>query len=170
MIPNSSLIVSSTEPTGKNRKKVWMKKGRNLLDLSDIPTETLKGVTITRNEDGSITFNGTTTEDLLLRIPVYLTLFKGTYTHSITNKSEKIYFSLDNIDNTMIIPSTNSKTFILSKQTEYKEYFIWAARGITFNNYTFYPMICQGTDSTYEKYVEPKIYIKNSNDVYEKFM
>ena len=24
MIPNSSLIVSTTEPTGKNRKKVWM--------------------------------------------------------------------------------------------------------------------------------------------------
>ena len=36
MIPNSSLIVSSTEPTGKNRKKVWMQKGKNLFDKDNV--------------------------------------------------------------------------------------------------------------------------------------
>ena len=34
MIPNHSVIVSVTEPKGKNRKKVWFRKGDNLLDLS----------------------------------------------------------------------------------------------------------------------------------------
>ena len=32
MKPSDDLIVSSTEPTGNNRKKVWMQKGRNLFD------------------------------------------------------------------------------------------------------------------------------------------
>ena len=32
MRPSDSLIVSSVEPTGTNRKKVWMQKGKNLFD------------------------------------------------------------------------------------------------------------------------------------------
>ena len=32
MIPKDYLIVSSTEPTGEDRKKVWMQKGRNLFN------------------------------------------------------------------------------------------------------------------------------------------
>lgn len=173
MIPNSSLIVSSTEPTGNNRRKVWMQKGKNLLDLSNISSETLNGVTITRNEDGSITLNGTATRGFSIKQPVNLSLESGTYTHSITNKVIDIFFSLDNKDETMIgkVDALETyKTFTLNEKTTYSEYLIWINSGATFSNYTFYPIICQGAYTTYEKYIEPKIYVKNDNDVYEEFI
>lgn len=167
------VIVSPTEPTGNNRRKVWMQKGKNLLDLSNISSETLNGVTITRNEDGSITLNGTATTGFSIKQPVNLSLESGTYTHSITNKVTDIFFSLDNKDGTMIgsVEALETyKTFTLNEKTTYSEYLIWINSGATFSNYTFYPIICQGTDTAYEKYIEPKIYVKNDNDVYEEFI
>jgi len=49
------ISISPTKPT--KEEKVWIKRGKNLLNLSEMITGTINGITVTKNDDGSITLN-----------------------------------------------------------------------------------------------------------------
>lgn len=132
------------------------------------------GITITKNENGSITLNGTATEGFtVFSFPINLALKAGTYTHSITNMVNGIFLSFDNTNTTMISSNktgTNPfKTFTLTEDTVFKKYHMWVDRGTTLNNLTIFPMLCGGTGTAYKSYIKPQLYVRNSNGVYEEF-
>lgn len=169
MIPNKDRVkVSPTQPT--TGEKVWLQKGKNLLNLN--VNQTKNDVTIISNSDGSITLNGTATADTRIDIPINLNLRAGTYTHSRNNITlDNTYLSLDNINDTMLNKNSTERTFTINQNTDYNYYVIWFGSGVAFDNVTLYLQLEQGMVATgHEQYIEPKIYVKNDNDVYEEFI
>jgi hypothetical protein len=130
-------------------------KCRNLLP-NTISTQTTNGVTITKNNDGSITLNGTATAGITLNGYFTLTLKAGTYTHSINNTAPVgLYLSLNNINATMIgqTGAEQKVTFTITEDTTYQRYVIFISSGMTFNNFKIYPQLEAGsTPTTYTPY------------------
>lgn len=132
-------------------------RGKNLLNI-DFENINQSGITVTNNNDGSITINGTSSNNILAILKKDVVLQPGTYTHSIDKIQNSIYFSLNNVKVTLIDGYTgiNNKTFTISEKTEYPVYQIYINKGITFNNFTFKPQIEKGTQATtIEPYIEP---------------
>lgn len=141
-------------------------RGKNLLNI-DFENINRSGITVTNNNDGSITINGTSSNNILAILKKDVVLQSGTYTHSIDKVQNGIYFSLNNVKVTLIDGYTgiNNKTFTISEKTEYPVYQIYINKGITFNNFTFKPQIEKGTQATtIEPYIEPNKVTFNLND------
>jgi hypothetical protein len=134
------------------------REGYNLLDLSNFSSSTKNGVTITKNANGSITFNGNCTTGFGVYTSINLTLPAGNYINSIkTPIVALIYFSLDSTSITMINGSTATgstyKSFTLTEEKTYSNYSIWIDKGAVLSNFTIYPMVCEGaTEKDYEPY------------------
>lgn len=129
-------------------------RGKNLLP-SKVNNYTSNGITIVRNEDGSFTLNGTTVVGMTINIATGITLPVGTYTNSVDHIRNHMYFSFDNIGDTMLNGAqlNRTKTFTVSKSTTYKAYFVFIDANTTFNNETFKVMVEQGSQATdYEPY------------------
>ena len=139
---------------------------KNLLPIT-IENQTKSGVELTKNDDGSITLNGTATKGIRFDLSSNIKLKEGTYTNSSNSIKSKMYVSLDNLSDTML-NGTNlnkTKTFTISKETTYNNYFIYLESGVTFNKETFKFMIEQGSQATsYEPYIEPNEVTFNLND------
>lgn len=120
---------------------------KNFLNLENMTTQTKNGVTLTKNNDGSYTLNGTSTAPTEIKIPINLLLKKGTYTHSTHNEYKGgLFISFNNLNYTMIGENfMASKTFTIEENTKYTTYYIWIASGVTFNNYVVYPMLEYGS-------------------------
>lgn len=139
--------------------------GKNLLPYENTST-TMSGVTITHNANGSITLNGTSTENIAYR------LWSGNKTGILEeNKSYVLSSQVDMPNKTFIRlqDSSSSSIFVdLSSQATVKNKisvksssfptlsvscFLFIYVGYTFNNYTIYPMLEEGTTATdYEPY------------------
>ena len=139
--------------------------GKNLLPYENTST-TMSGVTITHNANGSITLNGTSTENIKYR------LWSGDKTGILEeNKSYVLSSQVDMPNKTLIRlqDSSSSSIFVdLSSQATVKNKisvksssfptlsvscFLFIYVGYTFNNYTIYPMLEEGTTATdYEPY------------------
>lgn len=129
---------------------------KNLLP-NNIQNQTINGVVITKNNDGSITFNGTSTAAIRVAFRINLSLSSGKYTHSIKNAVPTgSYLSLDNIDYTMIRGTTdgNKITFTLTKETTFSQYIIYFDPNITFNNVTIFPQVEKGNETDYVEHKE----------------
>lgn len=130
---------------------------KNVLDIQKNSTVTKAGMTVTTNEDGVLTLNGTTTS------AIYVGLNKNNFTIQARNTFERsmfrkgIYnFSVDNLSNTQILNASayirrsyysgeiiylesvfsakhRDKNFILEEDKEAIVY-LWIASGITLNN------------------------------------
>ena len=132
-------------------------RGKNWLP-NTVTNSTVNGITITVNNDKSITLNGTTTVGTTIHISRGITLPTGAYTNSVDHIRSDIYFSFDNLEHTMLNgnDSNRTKTFTVNKETTYKSYFMYIEDNTTFNNETFKVMVEQGTKATsYEPYIEP---------------
>lgn len=187
-IKDKLLVVSPTEPTGDDREKIWIQKGKNRLNTKKAITQTIKGVTITKNTDGTITFNGTPTEAfgavLIAGLNENLSgentfsykVLSGTMTggslrlsindktsSSAVNTTARLFSTVWASGETSgeISSTVNKEMFYL---TEYVNY------GCTFDNCTVSFQVEQGQSTEHEEYIEPKIYVKNDNDVYEEFI
>lgn len=157
-IKDNLVVVSATEPTGDNREKVWIQKGKNLFN----PKTDIEGVNKYRSYmDGILT---DANDFYSFRIKVEP---NTTYTAS----SDLVYSSWHNLcffDEKMNVISGNiftgeNKTFTTPTNCNYITIAVH-------NTYTWFQLE-QGTIATaYEEYVEPKIYVKNGNDVYEEFI
>ena len=168
------VIVSATEPTGVNRKKVWFKKGKNLSNINSFNSvNTLQNtfiikskvvansyiiisLTKSRISDTTITNNiiyGISKIKLYNKSDVLLNTIVGktfsNFTSGSINVEEKITIPAD-CDYIVVDCSNNNGD----------------------NNYNTSVtdiMIEQNTvKTTYEAYIEPEIYILNNNNVYEK--
>lgn len=128
--------------------------GKNLLPIT-LTSQTLNGVQITRNNDGSITLNGTTNANTnFIWFNGSITLNAGTYYIGLKTISNDMNLYLVNGGNTIIHQPINVEydTLTLSSSKTYTSLRSYAVSGKTFNNVTFYPMITKTLPFTYEPY------------------
>ena len=126
----------------------------NLLDLSQFTTQEQDGITFIKNSDGSITINGTATNNITLRTPITpitlqggttYTLSKGTtylganYSMSLRKQDQTF------IDNTSMDSSASSVSFTPSSGVQAYYFQIYIVNGKTFNNHKVYPMVEKGS-------------------------
>lgn len=153
MKPNDDLIVGSTEPTGLNRKKVWMQKGKNLYDKN----KSTDAIALNVDTGETLTFDGRTTSD-------YIEVQPNTqYTISVNGKVSTVNTCMydSNKDYIRGMVTTTIKT---TSDTKYIRFY----HATTSKEGT--QLEQNSTATEYEEYIEPKIYIKNDNNVYEKFI
>ena len=156
------VIVSATEPTGVNRKKVWFKKGKNLFNKSNVISNV------------NLVANGSIESDTSSSI------------HYIKVTGGQIYIISSNSDRQWVFNTSAEK---LSSSTQGAQRTVTSGTSVQINvpsghkyiNIRHYPSIGEDninqdiqaeqnpTATAYEAYVEPEIYILNNNNVYEKF-
>ena len=132
--------------------------GKNLIQ-NTLPTATICGITYTRNEDGSITLNGTATDnsyysfDFNNRIPAHntemvLSLKGGAGLTSISLG----YFREDgSVHNSIVYAEDNAVNFKYPSDAARTRTFLTVTTGKTCNNLTVYPMVrLADTDDTFE--------------------
>lgn len=133
--------------------------GKNLLKNSESSTE-ISGVTITKNADESITLNGTSSANITYRIVPrssnYFISLDSSKNYTLSSKiamPSKSLLRLEDSANSGTVRdvSTGNKsiTFSGSYFTSGKvDCFLFLYSGYTFNNYTIYPMLEEGTSMT----------------------
>lgn len=150
---------------------------KNLTPMN-IDSMTKGGITITNNNNHSLTLNGTAISPFELVLATNFKLYAGTYTHSINKISKGMYVSLDNIGNTMLNgqQGKTKTTFKLSEGKTYNKYFIWIDKDTVFNNDTFYIQLEQNPTATpFEEHLQSQIttnlpegeFIGKLNDTYK---
>ena len=159
----SEIVVSATEPTGDNREKVWIQKGKNLLDIKEhfvgaYLNETTGDFTSqTSSEISSNTNVGHVTN----KIPCL-----GNTTYIISgehNRNRWIEYYADGSHST----PKYATSFTTTAKAKYIQCYFYAGAS---NISSLKIQIEQGSTATaYEPYVEPRVYIKNDNDIYEEF-
>lgn len=155
------VVISPTEPT--TGEEVWIQKGKNLFDIKG--HYNLLGESTTYNVSGStLTVSGLWYAGRLVNV------------EPNTDYTIKANISVGNIgiygkDNKWIAGVINQTTFNTGSYEQIIIYFYTGGGGSTSKTATFTNIqIEQGTTATtYESYVDKKIYIKNDNDVYEEF-
>lgn len=168
-INDVSVVVSPTEPTGNNRKKVWMQKGKNLFDSNLLQQGALNGETglITTSSDA---FNKR------ICVPNHIPLKKGIYTLSYSGLTQCVVYRFNSTKTLYTSDQyqswyTGNKTFELTEDG----YITLAFKNtdgtsITVNDISNVQLEQGQIATSYEEYVEEKIYVKNDNGVYEEFM
>lgn len=170
MIPNHSVIVSPTEPTGNNRKKVWMQKGKNLvkrLILGEIRNFLVGDIPSIVNSTTRVIMEGLFTY-VEGGTSITASIASGyQYAIYICDENKQIIYAPTSYSNTTMtinLPDNAKYIFVRIKNDEGTDIAESELDNIKF-------MITYGTDETdYEKYIEPKIYIKNDNGIYEEFI
>ena len=153
-----SRVKEMKAPQGNSTQETT--EGYNIIDTSNYTTETKNGVTVTRNNDGSLKLSGTAsiatafayyfdeiivTGNYLEEIIVDGTI-TGNLTHNFRTATTKVTTDLILESNT-----TKTKQFTLENQT-INNGFLYFPSNCTVNC-TIYPMLIQGTTSKpYEKY------------------
>ena len=168
-----SVIVSSTEPVGNNRKKVWFKWSNNLLNYNDLTNLAINfGVKV----DGENVYSTATSDSREWNYNNsnwFVTLPAGTYNFSLSYSKQStgsgaglgIYLK----DKRIVFKQTQNisnynYTFTLDEESKV---------GIMMKIYDGILKIQleQGSKATtFQPYVEPQIFIKNSNEIYEEFI
>lgn len=168
-----SIVVSATEPTGNNRRKVWFRKGNNYLDISRLTTRTTYGITFTPTATG-IKITGTAEDTYAYGGSVGIDLKKGkTYTLYGSNAGNTLKLELKKGTTiiTSIKTSNNKITFTPNDDINLVTFVLEGiVKGTAYNYEISNLQIEQGSSATtYNAYVEPNIYIKNSNELYDNF-
>ena len=155
-----SIYVADSARYSKNKLSLFgnmaqeTREGYNLLDISNIQTQEKYGVTITNNGDGTLTFNGTSTNNFGINTKIEpKTLLAGNYTKSIprdTNIKTGLTISLGTVSGgaipkTILQPSTGTATFELEEDSTYNQLRMYIESGTIFNNYVLKWMIVKGT-------------------------
>lgn len=123
---------------------------KNMLDLSTFPSQTLNGITFTNNQNGTITINGTATQDF----GVTFVLFKikaGNYYLSINESSTlpSVFYLYDHDSNV----GFGNGAITLSQDYNKMGFDTWITNGTSFNNITISPQLETGsTATTYSAY------------------
>lgn len=165
------VIVSATEPTGVNRKKVWFKKGKNLFDKNSALILHIYGEPSTNKFTGGYEKTNS----------IYIEIEPNT-TYTISKQSGKTFrvatsakIPADGVSILNTIANHTGAAITITADSNAKYLFVnyynedngdTAGESVIRNSI----QIEQGITATdYEQYIEPEIYILNSNDTYEKF-
>lgn len=150
-----SVIVSPTEPVGNDRRKVWFRKGKNKFNPND-------------KTNGYLNIDGNFTSATDWTCSGFIEINSNKYILSANTTARRViwceYDGSMNIIGTRHEVAYGNPIAIVSVNTKYIR--------VCFNDGTATDIqLEQGTTATtYEPYVEDKIYIKNNNDVYEEFI
>lgn len=142
------------EPPITGRELTLAVSGKNLINNIQA-TGTVVGVTVTKNDDGTVTINGTTTGDLWLLFDDKCRVVKDkTYTFSMGfDASVGIIFGVRSGDNAQSYLSTGVSGSFVAPETGICRIKGYAKSGITFDNLTIYPQLELGDTATeYEPY------------------
>lgn len=133
--------------------------GKNLLP-NNITSQTINGLTITKNDDNSVTINGTTTAYTALSFIENFILPKGDYTLSYHYNGQfpeqgSIWTIATDLEDNQIFgfPIDYNSTKTLNENTTFSKIGIAIQTDKEINNLTLYPMIERGIEATeYEPY------------------
>lgn len=137
--------------------------GKNLLRFI-INDQTINGLTITNNKDGSLTLNGTTTDVVSFKVsPSMYNLKAGNYyfslnaTGSVSDTFTKIIYGNNGGQATSIgnYTSITANGVSVISNVDYEQYYFWLyiKSGVTFENYVIRPQLEVGN-----KYTKWEIY------------
>ena len=120
-------------------------RSKNMLNLENWRTQTINGITFTNNGNGSITINGTATQDF----GVNFVLFKikaGNYYLSINESSTlpNVFYLYDHDGNV----GFGNGTITLSQDYNKMGFDTWITNGTSFNNITISPQLETGSTGT----------------------
>lgn len=118
---------------------------RNLLNLYNFQSQTINGVTFTKNKDNSITINGTATSGFGVNF-VKLKIKAGTYHLALNETVSNDFYIYDYDTNTGII--SNNSTATLTQDYNNVGFDTWINSETTFNNVTIYPQLEEGSTVT----------------------
>ncbi len=153
------VIVSATEPTGVNRKKVWFKKGKNLFDKTNYIIDSAGKIGFVLDLEKGETYT------ISSNLPLYVAKFANLSPTAGNNVGPQhwgefvqwTFTAGDNIanalNNTLFLGITVNT--LTSNISDFDNYNIQIEKGLT--------------ATIYEDYAKPDIYVLNSNNVYEKF-
>ena len=141
-------------------------EGKNYADLNTTFPFTKNGVTVTKNKDGSITLNGTVTENVNLQFSTYIadvTYFndkqwtlsvKATGKGTLNNIGLKKWYSTNTLVVVNVTNETKSTTATLTGLTNNTEGFsAWVLKDTVFEDFTIYLQLEEGSTATeFEKY------------------
>lgn len=170
-IKDKLVVVSATEPTGDNREKVWMQKGKNLFDKNNysvfegyINGSTLKFVSNSYGRTIYIKVQSNTTYTISREI--LTDTFAIGMGPNIPTVDEQVseYKTYSTNDTVMITTGENDNYIYI--------YLLWTnGEETTLEAILESLQIEQGSTATeYEECIEPKIYVLNDNGVYEEFI
>lgn len=163
-ISESGVIVSATEPTGANREKVWLQKSENMCN----PNNKYIGAIATAEIGNMITY-GTSEKTYTLKKCCKVQKGKA---YAISWKPNTI----NTIGSRIIaVVNDNDITQYSTSYTNDSNSFIFTP---TASGYLSISLDANATEvqvegenaTTYEPYVEPKMYVLNDNNVYEEFV
>lgn len=149
--------------------------GKNLL-ANNITSQTISGVTITKNDDGSLLLNGTTTDVVRLNLMENYIIKTGNYIFSINKEgtlNNSAYISLLKTGTTTELSgaginlySQDTKSFSIRENTDvYARLYIGSGR--TFTNFKIYPMLEQGSQATtYSPYTASPIELTENDKIW----
>lgn len=143
---------------GDGKSEQVVTQGYNSLP-NNLSSQNVNGINITKNDDGSITLNGTATKGTSLVI-ADLTNFslQGTYNFYLIGKNDKINLQgIEDGETVAYLPFSHNTNDYITKEYETAKnltrIFSYIGSGTTFNNETFKYMITQGSDvKNYEPY------------------
>lgn len=152
-------VVSPTEPQGNERLKVWMQKGKNLFDGNY-----KSGYGYDNSTGNVITLSTVYSNQSIITVPYGATKLilskngEGKNTRFFFYDKNKTFLSsIVNNDGAVTIP-------------ENARYFNFQVGMNTVNNDFTKIQVETENLTSYEAYVEPKIYVLNNNGVYEEFI
>lgn len=171
-LSKAEVYVGAEKPT--TGEKVWLRKGKNYLDISKLKSRTSYGITLTPTNTG-IKISGTATDTYAYGEKISIALKKGIkYTLSGKNAGNILKIALLKQDASTIIMNVKTVndeiTFIPTEDVFYIQFILESiTKGTTYDYEISNLQIEQGLKTSYEDYIEQKIYVRNSNGVYEEF-
>lgn len=153
-----SVIVSPTEPTGNDRRKVWFRKGKNLFNKN---VSIITGYYL--NDKGSlVSSENSWYQNVFIEVNS-----KTQYTISSTVGILRIcFYDKDRKFISRVATENTSVTFSTPENCKYVR-----LSGDNADTQVQSLQLEQGSKATtFQPYVEPQIFIKNSNGVYEEFI
>lgn len=166
-------VVSATEPQGDERLKVWIQKGKNWFNKNDLKITNAWQVTYTIDENKDINIKVSQTGGVCFVGTNNTYLKAGTYTFSATTTGQLSEIRVYNAKDNSQILTNSSNSFTLTLEEDAMIYFQFYVFSTSLSNSLKVSeiQIEQGTGKTsYEAYIEPKIYVLNNNGVYEEFV
>ena len=130
--------------------------GKNLCNVT-LKDQTINGVTFTVNDDGSVTANGTCTNDIYMNIGIALLEANVEYRISGCPKlvvwNDAGFYVNSNALSGNVWDRGETSTFIMANTQEYP-CTLQLRKDVVYNNVIFYPMIrlSSNTDKTFEPY------------------
>ena len=148
-------------------KRVWFKKGNNLLPTNKyISTTTINGVTFTNNGDGTFNISGTATANKTIEIipanNFQLEQGQAYYLYSsVPYNANTFNLSIAMTDNGSLKFMTANSTYTPIAQPTQERLGIYIPNGTTVNATNVKLMLAKGNTapSQYEPYIKPAIYV-----------